>query len=623
LPVPPDPLRIYPSGRYWESMTEANRPLGRATVLFGLFVALETFLFLSQGDRWEVLLFITRETWLLVALLWLRNLALSAAAGGGAVFLLHAAWSGCARADGRGDRRLRRLEPILVLTLLALGVFLRWVDWRGCPPGAWHDGAYTLRPVLEQGSRIPWFTGAWVGDDSPVTGGVLGGPFLWLLSLGVALFPPGELQLFAVSAVPGCLALAGFWLLARELEGSATAAVALALGAVMRWPLLISRWMFTAAWLVALTAFAAAGAIRSLRTGRPGGALLAGLAAGLALNTYAAAWGVVPAFLAAWALAVRRDPVRRRTFLPAAVLVAAFAALHAGLLLLWGRPGGRVAEAGFWTPVRNPALGRGSGALDLGQRLADSTARSVGVFLWTADPVPRHGLPTAPPMTPLVRGAALTGFAVLVARAHRGERRAWIPLGLAAGALACGILSNPTAAPGTLRMSVLVVPTVVAAASAMVSLSAWLAPRGVRPAATLSLAGALLLVFETLPLFAVWPDRRDVRRSFFASETEIGRRLGRLAPDPGVREPGTLDSPLVVAIVSGQTDGAGPRRLAQRTLAGLVRNPPQRPVWWVGLRAHAMRLHESGLRISRPVAAEDGELAMARIVPGMAGALRP
>jgi hypothetical protein len=596
-------------------MTEAKRPLGRAAVLFGLFVAFETFLHLAEGDRWAVLLDVTRETWFLVTLLWLRIFLVSATAGIGAILLVRAAESGRARAETGSDPR-RGLEAVLVLSLFAGGVFLRWVDWQGCPPGAWHDGAYTLRPVLEEGGLFSGFSGAWVGEDAPVTGEILGGPFLFLLSVSVGPFPSGDLQLFAVSAVPGCFALAGLWLFARELDGPRTAAVALAIAAVMRWPLLVSRWMFTASWLVALLAFAAAGAVRSLRTGRPFGALLAGVAAGVALNTYSASWGVVPVFLAAWGVAVRRDRTRRRSFFLATALVAGFAALHAGQLLAWGRPGGRVAEAGFWTPVRDPALGRDGGARDLARRLADSTVRCLGVFLWTADPVPRHGLPTAPPMTPLAGGAALTGLAVLAARAYHGEWPAFIPLGLVAGALACGILSNPTGAPGTLRMSVLVVPAVVAAAGAIVSLTAELARRGVSPGATLSLAAVLLLVFETLPLFAVWPGRPDVRRAFFASETEIGRRLGRLAPDPAVRQPETLDSPLVVAILSSRSDGARLPRLAPRTVGGLVRNPPHAPVWWVGRRADAARLREAGLRVSRPVVAEDGDLAVARLVPG-------
>lgn len=596
-------------------MTEAREALpGRAAVLFGLFVAVETFLFLAEGDRWAVLLFVTRETWLLVGLLWLRNLVVSVAAGVGAVLLLRAAESGRARgAPGTGLARGR--ETALVLTLLAGGVLLRWVDWQGTPPGVWHDAAFTLRPLLEEGTLRAGISGAWVGEDAPVTGAILGGPFLLLLSLGVTPFPPGDLQLFAVSAVPGCLALLGVWLLARELDGPRTAALALGFAASMRWPLLVGRWMFSASWLVALMALAAAGAVRSLRTGRLPGALLAGAAAGLALNSYPASWAVVPLFLGAWGLAVRQSRGGRRPFLLAASVVLGFALLHAGQLLAWGRPGGRVAEAGFWTPVKDPSLGPGGRARDMLGRLADSTVRCLGVFFWAADPVPRHGLPGAAPMTPLAGGMALTGVALLVARARRGETAAWIPLGLVAGAMACGILSNPTGAPGTLRMSVLVVPAAVAAGSATLGVAAWLSPRGARPPAALGLVAALLLTFETLPLFAVWPERPDVRRAFFASETEIGRRLSRLAPGPAVREPGALDSPLVLAILAGGADGAPLRRLAPRTAAGLVENPPTEPVWWVGRGVEAARLRGAGLRLARPVPAEDGELSVARLVP--------
>lgn len=603
-------------------MTGATKSLpGRGAVLFGLFVALETFLWLGEVDRWAVLLGGTRETWLLVALLWLRLLLVSAAAGVGAVLLVRAAESGRAHLRA-ATAPSRALEAVLVLALLAGGVFLRWVDWTGCPPGAWHDAAFTLRPVLEEGGLGSGLSGAWVGEDGPVTGAILGGPFLVLLSFGVGPFSGGDLQLFAVSAVPGCLALVGLWLFARELDGPRTAGVALAVAAVMRWPLVAGRWMFTAAWLVALMSFAGAAAVRSLRTGRPVGALLAGGAAGVALNSYPASWAVVPVFLAAWGVAARRERASRRSFLLASALVAGFATLHVGQLLAWGRPGGRVTETGFWTPVKDPALGRDGGVLDLARRLADSTVRCLGVFLWTADPVPRHGLPTSPPMTPLVGVAALTGLAVLAARAYQGERPAFLPLGLAAGGLACGILSNPTGAPGTLRMSVLVVPVVIAAAGALVSFTEWLRRRGVRPGATLSLAAVLLLAFETLPLFAVWPERADVRRSFFASESEIGRRLLRLSPDPAVRAPGALDSPLVVAILSHRADEARLRRLAPRTAQGLVRNPPRGPVWWVGGRAEAARLREAGLRISRPVPSEDGDLAVARLVPAREGSGR-
>ncbi|HQR47511.1 MAG TPA: hypothetical protein PK598_16040, partial [Thermoanaerobaculia bacterium] len=336
---------------------------------------------------------------------------------------------------------------------------------------------------------------------------------------------------------------AGVWLFARELEGPRAAAVALGFAAAMRWPLLVGRWMFSASWLVALMAFAAAGAVRSLRTGRLAGGLLAGVAAGVALSSYPAAAAVVPLFLAAWGLGAWRDRGSRRAFLLAAALVAGFSLLQASQLLSRGRPGGRVAETGFWTQVKDPTLGRRGGTADLLGRLAVSTRRCLGVFLWTPDPVALHGLPDAAPLTPLAGGMALTGLALLAVRARRGERTASIPLGLVAGAMACGILSNPTGAPGTLRMSVLVVPAAVAAGAATAAIVAWLAPRGVRPAVAFGLVAALLLTFETLPLFAVWPWRPDVRRAIVAAETEVGRRLGRLAPGPAVREPGALDSP--------------------------------------------------------------------------------
>jgi len=72
-----------------------------------------------------------------------------------------------------------------------------------------------------------------------------------------------------------------------------------------------------------------------------------------------------------------------------------------------------------------------------------------------------------------------------------------------------------------------------------------------------------------------------------------------------------------VAILSNRADGARLCRLAPRTVAGLVKNPPRAPVWWVGRRADAVRLREAGLRISRPVPAEDGELVVARLVPSL------
>ena len=49
--------------------------------LFGGLAALQTFFWLARRDRFEVLFWWTGEMWLYVLLLWVKNLALAAAAG--------------------------------------------------------------------------------------------------------------------------------------------------------------------------------------------------------------------------------------------------------------------------------------------------------------------------------------------------------------------------------------------------------------------------------------------------------------------------------------------------------------------------------------------------------------
>jgi hypothetical protein len=46
----------------------------------GLFAAVQTFVFFARRDRFAVLFWWTSESWLLVTLLWLKDLALAAAA---------------------------------------------------------------------------------------------------------------------------------------------------------------------------------------------------------------------------------------------------------------------------------------------------------------------------------------------------------------------------------------------------------------------------------------------------------------------------------------------------------------------------------------------------------------
>src|SRR5262249_42608769 len=109
----------------------------RSGVAFGLFVATETLVFFVRRDRLGGLLWFTRETWLLVLLLWIKDLALAVAAGWIAVRLLSFTKNAVRRAENEPRALSAALEGTLVAILLVAGVVLRWIFRDVCPPGVW------------------------------------------------------------------------------------------------------------------------------------------------------------------------------------------------------------------------------------------------------------------------------------------------------------------------------------------------------------------------------------------------------------------------------------------------------------------------------------------------------
>src|ERR1017187_10314857 len=181
-------------------------PPGRAAVLFGLFAAIQTFALLAEADRWGVLLFFTRETWLLVLLLWLKNLALAAGAGVVAGFLLP-------RAGAPPEAPGGKPPPLVALAIVAVlvGIALRWVFPDQIPPGLFVDPPLEARALLLHPNGVPWTGGIPLLDD-PVSGGSR--TLVSYLNLhfydGIfRLFGRAETGFLAVSALPGCFALAG------------------------------------------------------------------------------------------------------------------------------------------------------------------------------------------------------------------------------------------------------------------------------------------------------------------------------------------------------------------------------------------------------------------------------
>ncbi|MGZ6987582.1 MAG: hypothetical protein ACXVH0_01330, partial [Thermoanaerobaculia bacterium] len=125
--------------------------------LLGGLAALQTFFFLARRDRFAVLLWWTGESWLYVLLLWLKDLALAAAAGFLAASLLALVTDTAAREERDPPAPLRPLvEAAWVLSVLALGIVLRWIFLAWNPPGLWVDVAYAARPLFGGAPVPPW-----------------------------------------------------------------------------------------------------------------------------------------------------------------------------------------------------------------------------------------------------------------------------------------------------------------------------------------------------------------------------------------------------------------------------------------------------------------------------------
>jgi hypothetical protein len=604
LSVPPDPLRFFPAGRYWRVMRETKRPLGWAALLFGLFVAVQTFVLLARRDRWEVLFFFSRETALLVALLWLRDVGLAAAAGVLAGWILRKTLE----APERETAGPEGLHPgpggtFLLFAVAAAGLPLRWIASGFVPPGLWVDIPYETLPVLLDPARVRWS-----GATPFVTGGmtheVLSNSYLAYARGVYGLFGRTDLGFLALSALPGCLTpLAVFWL-ARELYGRRVALLALALAGVASWPLIVARWGSVAALNVPLVLGAAAATLAARRTGRAMFAALAGGAVGLSLHTHTAAWAVAPLFALFTIGALRRKDARKLVLVGWLVAGLTAAPFVVPLLSDVSRLGGHVRDVHLGKPVRDVAVPRAGGVFALPVSFGYNALEYTGLPLFTRDPNPRHVLPGRGVVLPLLGAAALVGAAGTVRRAAGGEPREILLLLVSSGMLAAGILSDPGGAPNTFRTCALAGPILIWSAVAAVRWSdRWEATGRVRGRILLPAVVALTFVSETVPFFAEWPFDPRVKTAFGEEETAAGRQLRRLGIAPRVLDPGALRHPLVLEVLSGPADARIPLpRLPLRTPAGLVGLPPGSPFWYVSNAQGLGALRSAGWKCARGIA---------------------
>jgi len=558
-----------------------------AAVALGLFAAVQTFLLFARRDRFAVLFWWTSESWLLVTLLWLKNLALGAAAF--FVFSRIARWTeSLPRAQARGacprdDSGSRVRHALLFAGILAIGVVLRWIAPRQIPPGVWADALFEAEGALRHPGSIPWLGGQPLAVEGLRNSALVSNVYLKFCELLFRVFGRGDVGLLALSAVGGSLALPAVYWLGREVSGRRRGLIAMAILSLGEWPLVFSRWAWTGALLLSLVLAAAAAAVHARQTGSAGWAAVAGLLLGLSLHTYVSAWAVAAGF-AIFAIRGLRRPAGTKLALTATgTALLAFLPFVPAFLKYPERLGGRAHDVSFLAPTKDVAVPGGNrpGAPPL--RLLYNGVEYTGLFLWTRDPNPRHGFPDRPPFDALLGIAALAGAALSYRRSrdgNAGEELLWL---VAGASLAAGILGNPGGAPNGLRIYPFLGIAVLWAAG---SLEGWIAAAArassSRPASLWALAFTVLFALETVPFLTRWPRDPLVAGSFCVLESDLGRTARELAPAPILLAPKALSWPIVFETLAAGEDPRRPvPRRDHRTAEELLRSWPPLPFWYV------------------------------------------
>ena len=573
-----------------------------AALALGLFAAVQTFVFFARRDRFAVLFWWTSESWLLVTLLWLKDLVLAAAAF--FVFFRIVRWTETLPRMGAGGASPREVirtrvqvrgtrprddssswvrHALLFAGILAAGVALRWIAPRQIPPGVWADALFEAEGALRHPGTIPWLGGQPLAVEGLHNSALVSNLYLKFCSLLFRIFGRGDVGLLALSAVGGTLALPAAYWLGREISGRRRGLVAMAILAFSQWPLVFSRWAWTGALLLSLVLGAAAAAVRARRTGSAGWAAVAGLLLGLSLHTYVSAWAVAAGF-AIFAIGGLRRPAGAKLALAATgTALLAFLPFAPAFLEYPERLGGRAHDVSFLAPTKDVAVPGGNrpGAPPL--RLLYNGVEYTGLFLWTRDPNPRHGFPDRPPFDALLGVAALVGAGLSYRKARDGSAGDQLLCLLAGASLLAGILGNPGGAPNGLR----IYPFVgIAALWAAGSLDRWASAAAralsASTASVWALALTVLFVLETVPFLTRWPGDPLVAGSFCVLESDLGRTARALTPAPIYLAPKALAWPIVFETLAA---GEDPRRpvpeRGRRAAEDLLRSAPDAPFWYV------------------------------------------
>lgn len=379
------------------------------------------------------------------------------------------------------------VEVAGVVTLMALGTVLRLYRLQSVPPGIFVDETNAA------------------GDALRIMDGWQGSPFGvgWFETpLGYAYYLVGLFKVLgttftalkAASLIPALLTLLALYPLARELFGPPTALASLALLAVNRWHMTMSRWGWNEVAPPLFHILTLYFLLRGSRTRRMGDFLLAGVLMGLGMYTYLASRLVVLSILAylVYRVVVQRGYLRRAwpgllLFLVAYVLtfapLATTYARNPFTLLNRSRQVSILNDMrGQYTPEIAPppavqSLLRAVGAPTTitFRPLRESLWKHLRMFHVEGDHNARHNLPGAPMLDPVTGVLFLLGAIYALWRVsdhRRGLLLIWVAV-----VLLGGILSLVREAPQGYR-TLGVVPAVVILAGdtlarTVLTLQAW------------------------------------------------------------------------------------------------------------------------------------------------------
>jgi hypothetical protein len=517
-----------------------------------LFVFLQTLVALVRSDRLEVLLWWTRETWLLLTLLWAKNLVLAALAAAVAVAAFR--WLEGTRGAAPPAARTRALVWSAA-SALVLGAALRWVWPSILPPAQFSDTFSELEHVLRDPLGAPWIG---MTPFPAATHDQISNLYARIAHASLVAFGGGAEGLLSVAAVPGTLLLPALLWLGLEVGGPAVGVIALWFVACGAWPLNVARWGFTGSAMLPLLTAGLAALLAGRRTGRTAWGLLAGACLGFSLHTHPGAWATVGA-LALWGVVRFVSVAADRRLIAATALAGALALAP----FAWGfvrepsRLGGHLRDVHLQKPVRDVSAPSGAGAAGLTRRLAYNALSYTALFTGAADPNVRHGMASHARLPLLMGLAALLGAAAAFRPgAPAGERALLV---FAGGSFLAGILSDPGGAPNSFRVCALVSPLFVWAAMSLRAASVRVgALVRAGPGLVAALAVAAVFATDTVPFLARWPFEPGVEASFSVGESEAGRLLDLVGARSVTLDPGVVRHPIVIETVARRVSFRAP-----------------------------------------------------------------